>query len=200
VVDDQSDRYHVSGHANRPDLETLHQILNPKLIVPMHGEHRHMREHQLLAQSNGHKSVVVPNGTILEIESDGSSRVIDKVNTGRIYLDGGQLISSNDGIVKTRLQMASRGHISVSLLLEKNIILNDGVWVKSKGLTADTNSNNEFEASIEDALELDLNMLNDRELYDDDLLENRIQRTVNKVCQKNIGKKPITTIFINRVD
>ena len=200
VIDDQSGRYHVSGHANRPDLETLHQILNPKLIVPMHGEHRHMREHQLLVQSNGRKSVVVPNGTVLEIDSDGNSRVVDKVSTGRIYLDGGQLINSNDGIVKTRLQMASRGHISVSLLLEKNIILNDGVWVKSKGLTGNTSSNNEFEASIEDALEVDLNMLGDRELYDDDLLENRIQKTVNKVCQKTIGKKPVTTIFINRVD
>jgi ribonuclease J len=200
VVDDQSDRYHVSGHANRPDLEVLHQIFNPKLIVPMHGEHRHMREHQRLVQSNGRYSIVVPNGSVLEIEPDGTGRIVDEINTGRIYLDGGQLGRSTDGLVKTRLQMASRGHISISLLLEKNIILNDGVWVKSKGLPENINGDDELDILLEKSLEMELTMLEDRVLYDDDLLENKMQRVVNKVCQKSIGKKPVTTIFINRVD
>lgn len=200
VVDEQSDRYHVSGHANRPDLETLHRILNPKLIIPMHGEHRHMREHHNLVQSNGGRSIIVPNGSLLEIESDGNARIVDEITTGRIYLDGGKLISSVDGIVKTRLQMASRGHISVSVLLEKNIILNEGIWIKSKGLPNSINHADEFDALLEESIEMELSLLGDRELYDDDLLENRIQRVINKVCQKAIGKKPVTTIFINRVD
>ena len=200
VVDDQSDRYHVSGHANRPDLETLHEILNPKLIIPMHGESRHMREHQLLAKSKGLNSIIVPNGSILEIESDGNARIVERTPTGRIYLDGGKLISSLDGVVKTRIQMASRGHIAVSLLLEKNIILRDGIWVKSKGLPDNINHDEELETLVEESLEIELNMLGDNDLFNDDLLESCIQRTVNKVCQKTIGKKPVTTIFITRVD
>ena len=200
VVDDQSDRYHVSGHANRPDLEVLHQILKPKLMIPMHGEHRHMREHHLLAKSRGLQSVVVPNGSVLEIESDGSASVVDEISVGRIYLDGGKLISSTDGVIKARLQMAARGHISVSLLIEKNVILNGGLWVKSKGLPRSISHGDELETIIEESLEIELGMLDDKALYDDEVLEAKIQRTVNKVCNKSIGKKPVTTIFINRLD
>ena len=45
VVDDNDGQYHVSGHANGPDLEALHDLLKPKMLVPMHGEHRHLRAH-----------------------------------------------------------------------------------------------------------------------------------------------------------
>ena len=200
VVDDSSERYHVSGHANRPDLVTLHKILNPKLIVPMHGENRHMREHQVLAQSNGFNSIVVANGTMIEINKDGSARIVDEISAGRLYLDGGQLISSSDGVIKTRLQMASRGHVSISLLLENNSILNEGVWVKSKGLSENINLDDDFETLLEESLEMELGMLQDKDIFDDDLLETQIRRVVNKVCQKAIGKKPVITIFINRVD
>ncbi|MBU0781863.1 MAG: ribonuclease J, partial [Alphaproteobacteria bacterium] len=41
IVDDDGGKYHVSGHANRPDLETMHQIIKPQFLIPMHGEHRH---------------------------------------------------------------------------------------------------------------------------------------------------------------
>jgi ribonuclease J len=50
VVDDDGGRYHVSGHANRPDLETVHRlVLKPDVVIPMHGEHRHLREHAKLS-------------------------------------------------------------------------------------------------------------------------------------------------------
>jgi ribonuclease J len=175
-------------------------MLKPKLIVPMHGEHRHMREHKVLAESNGFRSIIVPNGSMIEIESNGNAQIIDKISIGRIYLDGGQLINSLDGVVKTRLQMASRGHLSISLLLEKNVILNDGVWVKLKGLPETVNLDDNFETLLEDSLEMELTMLGDKDLYDDDLLEGQIRRVVNKVCQKVIGRKPVITIFINRID
>ena len=71
---------------------------------------------------------------------------------------------------------------------------------KSKGLPDNKSNNEALETILEQALEMELTMLDDKELYDDDLLENRIQRVVNKVCQKNIGRKPITTVFINRID
>ena len=50
IVDDSMGDYHVSGHANRPDLETVQNIVNPQVVIPMHGEHRHLREHVRLAE------------------------------------------------------------------------------------------------------------------------------------------------------
>ena len=42
VVEDEGGLYHVSGHANRPDLEAMHELVAPKMVIPMHGEHRHL--------------------------------------------------------------------------------------------------------------------------------------------------------------
>ena len=200
VIDDQTGRYHVSGHANRPDLQHLHQILNPKLVIPMHGEHRHMCEHQKLAQSKGFNSIVVPNGSILEIESNGDAKVVDEISVGRLYYDAGKLVSANDGTIRTRLQMASRGHLSVSILIEKNSILTNGIWVKSQGLPNDIDDENGIDILIEESLAMELSVVSDKNLYDDEFLESLVQRISNKVCQKTIGKKPVATIFITRLD
>ena len=53
VIDDSDGHYHVSGHANRPDLVTLQTLLRPQMIVPMHGEHRHLSAHAALARERG---------------------------------------------------------------------------------------------------------------------------------------------------
>ena len=39
VVDDSSGKYHVSGHANRPEISKIHDIVSPQFLLPMHGEH-----------------------------------------------------------------------------------------------------------------------------------------------------------------
>ncbi len=60
VVTDDDGLYHVSGHANRPDLEFMHKLVEPQIVVPMHGEHRHLREHAKVAQSLGRTGIVAP--------------------------------------------------------------------------------------------------------------------------------------------
>ena len=41
VYDADDGTYHVSGHANRPDIEAVHELLKPQVVIPMHGEHMH---------------------------------------------------------------------------------------------------------------------------------------------------------------
>ena len=67
MVDDSSGLYHVSGHANRPDLERLQEIVNPQVVVPMHGEHRHLREHVKLTEGKGRTGVLAVNGMMIEL-------------------------------------------------------------------------------------------------------------------------------------
>ena len=84
VVDDESGLYHVSGHANRPDLEDMHKIIQPQFLIPMHGEHRHLREHSKLASQNGFSSFVCTNGNILNISAN-EPKFVDKIEIGRLY-------------------------------------------------------------------------------------------------------------------
>lgn len=196
VIDDNSDKYHVSGHANRPDLETMHKLIAPKMMIPMHGEHRHLRAHSVLARANGIASEIVPNGTMVDLTDD-LPQIVDRIETGRLYLDGSVKIGAMDGVVRDRLRMAIRGVVAVSLVLEGKDVV--GVWVEPMGLP----EGGLLDAGLADVLEIEveraLNGTTPKVLKNDDACEELVHRTVTKYCNEMVGKKPITQIMINRL-
>lgn len=198
VVDDTQGRYHVSGHANRPDLVTMHKLMKPQIVVPMHGEHRHLREHAKLAQMNGFQSIVAPNGVIVNL-SGRSPGVAGYVETGRTYLDGRILVGALDGIVRDRIRMALNGHVLVTVLIDEEGAALGEPWCELRGLSETGRSN----ASLVDALEEDLDQFMGRAkgstLRDDDKLEAELKKIVRKTALDEIGKKPEVTVVISRL-
>ena len=197
VVDDSSNLYHVSGHANRPDLEQMHQLLKPKMVIPMHGEHRHLREHAKLAEAGGAASILAVNGTMVDLTGD-RPRAAEYIEAGRTYLDGKMQIGALDGIIRDRIRMALNGHAIVSVIIEDDELLGEP-WVDLMGLPETGVSN----APLSDVLEEDLSQFLGRAkrslLADDDDLEDEIKKTVRKSAEDEIGKKPEVTIVISRL-
>ena len=197
VIDDTDGRYHASGHANRPDLEQMHALMKADVVIPMHGQYRHLREHAELVQSNGNKAMVVANGTMLDLT--GKPKVVNHIETGRTYLDGKQLIGALDGIVRERVQMALRGHVVVSLVLEEDGRMIDGVWVETIGLPDDERVSGGIAGQLEKAIEKALSSANRKTLNSDEGIETLVSRTSNHVCKDLVGKKPVCTVLINRL-
>ncbi len=197
IVDDHSDAYHVSGHANRPDLLRMHEILNPDIVIPMHGEHRHLREHAALASEHGRASIVAVNGTMVDISGE-VPKAVEYIEAGRTYLDGKVQIGAMDGIIRDRIRMALNGHVLVTLILEDDEPLGEP-WVEISGLAEIGAS----KAPLADVLEEDLSQLVGRAkrstLADDDRLEDELKRTVRKSTDDEIGKKPEVTVVISRL-
>ena len=198
LVDDDSGRYHVSGHANRPDLERLHQLVSPKLVVPMHGEHRHLREHVKVAQAGGFKGVLAPNGTMLAVTKDGAD-VVEYVETGRVYLDGRVQVGALDGVVRDRIRMALNGHILVNVIIDENGEPLGEPWCEVMGL-AETGTSR---APLVDVLEEDLGQFmgraGDKTLADDDKLEQGLRKIARQTALTEIGKRPEVTLIISRL-
>ena len=48
VITEENSFVHVSGHPNREDLKDMYNWVKPKSVIPVHGEHRHMKEHIFL--------------------------------------------------------------------------------------------------------------------------------------------------------
>ena len=132
VVDDSAGHYHVSGHANRPDLVALQELVRPRMLLPMHGEHRHLAAHAALARERGIAAVVAPNGTLVDLTGD-APKLVEKVETGRVYLDGTELIGAMDGVVRERIRMATRGHLAVSVIIDERGRPIGGAWVAATG-------------------------------------------------------------------
>jgi ribonuclease J len=198
VVDDSSGKYHVSGHANRPDLETIQGLVNPQLVIPMHGEHRHLREHVKVAAAGGRKGVLAVNGMMMDL-SGNEPTVAEYVETGRTYLDGSVKIGAMDGIVRDRIRMALNGHVIVTVILDEQDDMLGEPWCEIMGLPEMGRNN----APLVDALEEDLSQFIGRAgaktITDDDKLEEGLRRIARQTTQNEIGKKPEVTVVISRL-
>ena len=198
VVDDQGGKYHVSGHANRPDLEAVHALMNPAVLIPMHGEHRHLREHARLGEERGIHSAIVTNGMMADLTGP-ILKIVERVETGRIYLDGSVLIGAMDGVVRDRIRLALNGHVTVTTIIDEAGQPMGDAWVELYGLS-DTGKR---APSVMDAIEEDLNEFLEtagrKVLADDEKTEEAIRRVVRQVAMEEIGKKPEVTVVVSRL-
>ncbi|MCL3882745.1 ribonuclease J [Marivita sp. GX14005] len=198
VVDDSSGTYHVSGHANRPDIEVMHRLTNPGVVIPMHGEHRHLREHVKLAETLGRKGALAVNGMMLDLSGD-EAQVAEYVDTGRTYVDGTVQIGALDGIVRDRIRMALNGHVTVTVILDEDDEMLGEPWCDIMGLPETGRGNASFVEALEEDLSQFIGRAGDKTLTDDDKLEDGLRRVARQTAMNEIGKKPEVTVVISRL-
>ena len=198
VVDDSGGKYHVSGHANRPDLELFHDLLKPRIVVPMHGEHRHLREHARMASGRGRQGILAVNGTMVQLSGNAPGPV-EFIETGRTYLDGTVQIGALDGVVRDRIRMALNGLVVVTVILDEDDEVLGDPWCEIMGLPETGRSH----APLVDVLEEELGQWMARAggklLSDDDKLEEGLRRVARNTAQTEIGKKPEVSVVISRL-
>ena len=113
---------HVSGHACQEEIKLIYSLLKPKYAVPVHGERRH-----LLAQAQIAASIGIPEdriwllhtGDVLELTEE-SSRIIGKVQTGGILVDGLGVGDVGNIVIRDRQRLAEDGIIIVVMTLEQH--------------------------------------------------------------------------------
>ncbi|WP_425090609.1 ribonuclease J [Tropicimonas sp. S265A] len=198
IVDDEGGRYHVSGHANRPDLLEVHRILNPQIVLPMHGEHRHLRAHARLAEGQGRKGLIAPNGSVVTL-SGNNPGVTDYVEAGRTYLDGAALVGAFDGVIRDRIRLALNGYVVVAVIIDEGDEAIEEAWADTRGLPERGASRSDLRELIEYDVGQFLARAERKTINDDGRLEQEITRVVRHLCQTEIGKRPEVTVLISRL-
>src|SRR5258708_2814397 len=93
VVTEHDHFVHVSGHPAQDELAAMYQMVRPRIAVPVHGEARHpIRHAQLPRDCPVAESVIIENGSMVRL-APGPAMVIDEVPTGRLAVDGNQLLT-----------------------------------------------------------------------------------------------------------
>lgn len=192
------DRYHVSGHANRPDIDAMHKLLRPQMVIPMHGEHRHLREHVKLAEANRIAGILAVNGMMIDL-SGNAPKVVEHVETGRTYLDGSVKYGALDGVVRDRIRMALNGHVMVNVILDEADAPLGEPWVEIMGLVETGRSRAPLVDVLEGVLAEFLERAGDKILRDDGKLEEGLRRVARQSAQNEIGKRPEVTVVISRL-
>ena len=112
---------HVSGHACQEELKLIYSLVKPKYAIPVHGEYRHLKANAGVAKSLGipkENVFIMQSGEVLEL-CDDYAKVVDKVHTGAILVDGLGVGDVSSSGLRDREHLAEDGIIIVVLTLER---------------------------------------------------------------------------------
>ena len=120
MVTDRQGMIHVSGHPGRPELQALYGWLRPQILVPVHGEIRHMREQARLGLASGIPSAVTQkNGEIIRLAPSKPGKLAE-VRSGRLVLDGDVIVPADGEAITMRRRMARDGIVFTVVHDRKN--------------------------------------------------------------------------------
>ena len=197
IITEENAFVHVSGHPNRDDLKDMYQWVKPKCIIPVHGEHRHMKEHIAFANEMQIPSALqVENGDIIKIYPGNMPQIIDKAPSGRMYLDGNIGVSADSPSIKERINLSTNGYLEITLIVTNNGKIKKPV-ISFKGIPEE-----EKEIFIFDMEDEIVNTCRSFSLQSKNQEKNLIEvlkQNCRKIVRNKTGKKPYTNINIARI-
>ena len=122
ILYDAIEDVHTSGHATRPELKKMLEMVKPKYFIPIHGEYRHLVHHANLAEETGVKSeniCVIENGEVVELGPD-SIAIVDEVTELRVLVAGREGNEITKTLLKDRRKLAEAGVVFCLLTREKD--------------------------------------------------------------------------------
>jgi ribonuclease J len=197
VVTEAEHFVHVSGHPARDELARMYQMVRPKAAVPVHGEIRHLTAHAKLAEDcQVPHTVIAENGDIVRL-APGPAAVIDHVDTGRLGLDGKNLVSLENGAFRTRLRMTFSGAAVATIVIDGR-----GTLLAPPQLTIHGLLGEEAEkviGAVAGAIERAIKDLSHEKRLDDEIVRETARLAVRRALSASHGKKPVTDVHVVRV-
>ena len=115
IVTEKQAHVHVSGHPGRPELIQMYDWVRPDIVIPVHGEARHLRAQARLALEHGvPQAIVQRNGDIIRL-APADAEKIGEARTGQLVLDGDIILPSDGATVTQRRKIAYGGVIAVAI-------------------------------------------------------------------------------------
>jgi ribonuclease J len=191
TVTEKQAHVHVSGHPGRPELAALYDWIRPEILVPVHGERRHMAEQARFGLSEGiAQAIVQSNGDVIRLAPNGPEKLGEE-RTGRLILDGDVIIAADGETINQRRRLSWYGLISVAIALDGNdSLLGDPVF-RMHGIPIE-DERAEFLDEVSDAA---VKAVKDWK-GDLDKLRESLRLAVRRVATSWTGKKPIVDVMI----
>ena len=121
VIYDPIESVHVSGHACQEEMRLMLNLTQPKHLIPVHGEIRHLHLHAKLAVDNGMSAknvTVIENGATVELDGSGV-RVGERQPGGYVFVDGSGVGDVGRAVIRDREILAKDGFVLVSVNVDQ---------------------------------------------------------------------------------
>lgn len=197
VVTERDAFVHVSGHPARDELRRMYEWLRPDLLVPIHGEFRHLRAQARLAGESGIAgTLVAENGVMLRIGRDGAGEC-DRVEAGRLAVDGSRLIPIRGNVLKQRRQMLFDGAAMATVALDEDGEMVGSPQLSLSGVLHDDGEDDIHEEAV-DVLRRAVDGLRRGDRFDDRAVARAGGRAVRDYLLECVGKRPRVAVHVVR--
>jgi ribonuclease J len=195
IITSHDEDIHVSGHPARDELKQMYKWIKPKVLIPVHGELRHMTEQANLGLSCGIPKAVVPeNGSLIRLDEH-NPVIMDYVTAGRLGYDGSRMVPMVSTLLSERGKLASNGAIFVSLILDREGGLECEPTLSMLGLTVGGEEQERLERDILRCIKSCVH----NGYQNLQTLQEEIRVNIRRATNNWIGKKAPTEIHIIQV-
>ena len=199
VITEKDAFVHVSGHPGQTELKQMYEWIRPSLIVPVHGEIRHLQKQAEFAATLGYKNSIVPkNGAVIRL-APGPAMIINEVHSGRLALDGEMLIPVDDLAIVERRRILFNGALVIAVTTNQNGILQSEPQITCLGIPDDD------DYGLDDFIISEVNVimraLSSKERLNDDALKEKVRIEARKAAKRFTGKEmgPVTKVILTRI-
>lgn len=186
---------HVSGHAFRGDLHRLVRALEPRAVLPVHGERQALAECGAMAREAGvdaGRVFLTENGDSLFLGEE--LRVMKGLRgAGCFYLDASTGARLTASMLRERRLLASDGVLAVSLAIEDRTCR---IEVGSKGLAV---GGKDFAAELEHEVRLVFTQSTKKERQEAEMLREKIETGLRRYIRRTYGFRPLIVVLISTV-
>ncbi len=182
---------HVSGHANQDEMKLMLNIVNPKYLIPVHGELRHLKQHAVLAEESEFPTenvLVIENGEVIEFEG-GKLEIKDRIPGNYVFVDGSRVGEIGPSVVREREQLAQDGVVLISLVLERNGKLHEEPEIISRGFVYKHDDDDLIEQTRQKIIAVVENTKGD--------LHDELVRTIRSFLYSKTKKRPVVLATMN---
>ncbi len=188
---------HASGHAYKEELKILHSLIKPRYFIPVHGEYRHLKNHQVLAKELGMKErdIIIPElGMKVELSKQ-SLKVAGIVPAGAVLIDGTGLGDMDSNVIRDRISLGQDGVCAIVVTISKTsrqIVANPDII--SRGFIYQEEAS-DIIAEAKEVLTKNLNNL-DIKSMDNNELKASIRKMSTSFFFKKTKRKPMVLSIV----
>lgn len=192
MVTEKQAHIHVSGHPGQPELRAMYEWLKPEILLPVHGEMRHMQAQARLGLAHGiPHALVQKNGDMVRL-APGKAAVIGHEQTGRLVLDGDVILPADGGTLNERRKLSVSGQISIAIARNGKGRLAGAPQLRLQGVPLEEDR----EAFLSEAAEEAAAAVSARGSEELEAVRERVRLAVRRVATRWTGKKPIVDVLI----